>query len=93
MRLAFSSRWLTWAACAVGVTYAFVTLLVKPSFALTAFGDIAQLLLAGLVTAAFAGKSRIERHRMVNQVLSEELAGPVHALAVIPSAPGEGEGR
>ncbi len=30
---------------------------------------------------------------MVNQVLSEELAGPVHALAVIPSAPGEGEGR
>jgi BolA family transcriptional regulator, general stress-responsive regulator len=46
-----------------------------------------------LVSEAFAGKSRIERHRMVNQVLSEELAGPVHALAVIPSAPGEGEGR
>jgi len=42
-----------------------------------------------LVSAAFAGKSRIERHRMVNQVLSEELAGPVHALAVTPSAPGE----
>jgi BolA family transcriptional regulator, general stress-responsive regulator len=43
-----------------------------------------------LVSAAFAGKSRIERHRMVNTILSEELAGPVHALAVKPSAPGEG---
>jgi BolA protein len=42
-----------------------------------------------LVSAAFAGKGRVERHRMVNQVLSEELAGPVHALAVHPSAPGE----
>ncbi len=29
---------------------------------------------------------------MVNQVLSEELAGPVHALAVSPAAPGEGAG-
>ncbi len=43
-----------------------------------------------LISTAFAGKSRIERHRMVNTVLSEELAGPVHALAVKPSAPGEG---
>lgn len=42
-----------------------------------------------LVSAAFAGKGRIERHRMVNHVLSEELAGPVHALAVHPGAPGE----
>lgn len=46
-----------------------------------------------LVSAAFAGKSRVERHRMVNQVLSEELAGPVHALAVTPSAPGEGQAQ
>jgi len=43
-----------------------------------------------LVSAAFAGKGRVERHRMVNQALEEELAGPVHALAVHPSAPGEG---
>lgn len=42
-----------------------------------------------VVAAAFAGKSRVERHRMVNAVLAEELAGPVHALAVHPSAPGE----
>jgi BolA protein len=44
-----------------------------------------------VVSRAFAGKSRVERHRMVNTVLAEELAGPVHALAVHPSAPGEGE--
>jgi len=42
-----------------------------------------------LVSQAFAGKSRIERHRMVNTALAEELAGPVHALAVHASAPGE----
>lgn len=44
-----------------------------------------------LVSTAFAGKSRVERHRMVNLALSEELAGPVHALAVHPSAPGEAQ--
>ena len=42
-----------------------------------------------LVSTSFAGKSRVERHRMVNTALAEELAGPVHALAVLPSAPGE----
>ncbi len=39
--------------------------------------------------AAFAGKSRLERHRMVNALLADELAGTVHALAVRASAPGE----
>ena len=43
-----------------------------------------------LVSAAFAGTGRVARHRMVNAALSEELAGPVHALAVHASAPGEG---
>jgi BolA protein len=42
-----------------------------------------------VVSAAFAGKSRLERHRMVNQVLAEELAGKVHALAVTALAPEE----
>src|SRR5262245_48522098 len=41
------------------------------------------------VAAAFAGKSRIERHRMINSVLKDELSGPVHALAIIARAPGE----
>jgi BolA protein len=43
-----------------------------------------------VVSKSFAGKGRVERHRMVNSVLAEELAGSVHALAVHPSAPGEG---
>lgn len=35
-----------------------------------------------IVAPAFAGKSRLECHRMVNEVLADELAGPVHALAI-----------
>lgn len=35
-----------------------------------------------IVSDAFEGKSRIDRHRMVNTVLAAELAGSVHALAV-----------
>jgi BolA protein len=42
-----------------------------------------------IVADAFKGKSRLERHRMVNQILSDELAGGVHALAIHASAPGE----
>jgi BolA protein len=42
-----------------------------------------------IVSPAFEGKSRIERHRMINAVLSGELAGPVHALAIKAQAPGE----
>jgi BolA protein len=43
-----------------------------------------------IVSEAFRGKNRIERHRMVNQTLSGELAERVHALAIHASAPGEG---
>ena len=42
-----------------------------------------------VVSAAFAGKSRLERHRMVSEVLSAELAGRIHALAVTALAPEE----
>ena len=42
-----------------------------------------------VVSAAFAGKSRVERHRLVNAALADELAGPVHALAITALAPGE----
>src|SRR5262245_59288006 len=35
-----------------------------------------------VVSASFAGKSRLERHRMINRALAAELAGKVHALAV-----------
>ena len=43
-----------------------------------------------VVSAAFTGKSRIERHRMVNAVLADELAGKVHALAITALSPEEG---
>jgi BolA family transcriptional regulator, general stress-responsive regulator len=36
-----------------------------------------------IVSEAFAGKSRVERHRMVNALLAAELAGSVHALQLI----------
>jgi BolA protein len=42
-----------------------------------------------IVSSAFEGKSRIERHRMINATLSGELAGSVHALAIKAIAPGE----
>lgn len=45
-----------------------------------------------VVSHAFLGKSRIERHRMVNALLAEELAGRVHALAIMASAPDESVG-
>jgi BolA family transcriptional regulator, general stress-responsive regulator len=42
-----------------------------------------------IVSPAFEGKSRIERHRMINAALSAELAGSVHALAIKAQAPNE----
>ena len=43
-----------------------------------------------IVSDAFKGKTRLERHRMINQLLASELAGDVHALAIHAAAPGEG---
>ncbi len=43
-----------------------------------------------IVSPAFKGKSRVERHRMINAALAAELAGGVHALAIHAQAPGEG---
>jgi BolA protein len=43
-----------------------------------------------IVSQAFHGKSRIERHRMVNAALAHELQAGVHALAIRAAAPGEG---
>jgi BolA family transcriptional regulator, general stress-responsive regulator len=42
-----------------------------------------------IVSEAFEGKSRIERHRMINATLAAELAGPVHALAIKALGTGE----
>ncbi|CCG41026.1 BolA family protein [Magnetospirillum molischianum] len=43
-----------------------------------------------VVSDAFTGKSRVERHRMVHSVLAEELVvGGVHALALTALTPQE----
>jgi BolA family transcriptional regulator, general stress-responsive regulator len=43
-----------------------------------------------IVAEAFKGKTRLERHRTINHLLSAELAGGIHALAIHAAAPGEG---
>jgi BolA protein len=42
-----------------------------------------------VVSAAFEGMGRVERQRLVYRLLQEELAGPVHALALRTIAPSE----
>jgi BolA protein len=42
-----------------------------------------------IVSQTFSGKSRVERHRLINTALAAELAGSVHALALHAKAPGE----
>lgn len=42
-----------------------------------------------IVAPAFAGMSRIDRHRAVNELLADELKAGLHALAIEPAAPGE----
>jgi len=43
-----------------------------------------------IVSELFKGMTRLQRHRLINQTLSAELAGGVHALAIHAAAPGEG---
>jgi BolA protein len=42
-----------------------------------------------VVSEAFSGKSRLDRHRLINSLLAAELQGGVHALSIIAKAPGE----
>ncbi len=42
-----------------------------------------------IVSGAFQGKSRIERHRLVNEVLAEAFDRGLHALAIKARAPDE----
>lgn len=37
---------------------------------------------ATVVSPAFAGRSRIEQHKMVYAVFGEEIGGPIHALSL-----------
>lgn len=42
-----------------------------------------------IVSSAFAGMTRLARHRAVNDLLKPELDAGLHALAIEPAAPGE----
>jgi BolA protein len=42
-----------------------------------------------IVADAFRGKSRIARHRMINDTLADELKSGIHALAIHAAAPDE----
>ena len=46
-----------------------------------------------LVSTAFGQQSRVQRHRAVNRLLAEQLAGPVHALAIHAYTPDEWQAR
>src|SRR5690606_9644226 len=45
-----------------------------------------------VVSPAFAGKRQVQRHQTIYGLLREELAGPVHALALHTYAPEEWQG-
>lgn len=40
-----------------------------------------------IVSDKFVAQNLVARHRMVNEVLSDELKGPVHALAISANPP------
>ncbi|XP_018086880.1 bolA-like protein 1 isoform X2 [Xenopus laevis] len=44
-----------------------------------------------VVSESFLGKSLIQRHRLVNELLKDELAGPVHALSIQAKTPQQWE--
>ncbi|MHA7870806.1 MAG: BolA family protein [Hyphococcus sp.] len=45
-----------------------------------------------VVSDQFEGLSRVARQRVINDILREELAGPVHALAMQTLTPSEAAG-
>ncbi len=44
---------------------------------------------ATIVSSAFAGKSLVQRHRLVMQALADEMKGPIHALTLDVKTPDE----
>ena len=46
-----------------------------------------------LVSELFVGKRQVARHQLVYKTLAEQLAGPVHALALHTYSPAEWEAR
>lgn len=46
---------------------------------------------ASVTAAAFAGRSRIEQHRLVYEVFGAEIGGPIHALSLQTAVPDQAE--
>ena len=46
-----------------------------------------------IVSAAFGGLSRVDRHRRINETLADELRAQVHALALTTLTPDEAAKR
>jgi stress-induced morphogen len=44
---------------------------------------------ATVTAAAFAGRSRIEQHRLVYEIFGAEIGGPIHALSLKTQVPRE----
>lgn len=42
-----------------------------------------------IVSAAFAGKPTVARHRLIYQALGDLMDNPIHALSIVARAPGE----
>ncbi len=42
-----------------------------------------------IISTKFEGQSRLQRQREINEVLREELSGPIHALSVTAKTPDE----
>jgi stress-induced morphogen len=42
---------------------------------------------ARIIWSGFTGKSRVQKHQLVNRALADLLAGPLHALALETSGP------
>ena len=45
---------------------------------------------AEVVSDRFAGLSRIQQHKLVYEVFGDEVGGPIHALSIKTSTPGDG---
>jgi stress-induced morphogen len=45
---------------------------------------------AEVVSDRFAGLSRLDQHRLVYDVFGSEVGGPIHALSIKTSTPGDG---
>jgi BolA protein len=45
------------------------------------------------ISPAFEGKGRIDRHRMINTALQDQLATRVHALAIVAITPAEARAK